>query len=185
MSWRLMPVLLGLSVLLNAFFIAGFVFRGWIAPMAFEHHRLPPPPPGPRPGVVEYIANEAGLDDAQQRALRPALDRYFQARRERLRGIQKLRDEMGAEYRRAPLEPQRVDPLIDQLGTLRVEQQRDTVRTLAQIQAQLRPDQQERMRQALEERLAGPVWRVGPGPQGRSARHPPGPPPGPPPPAED
>ncbi len=196
MSWRPAYVLLVLSALLNTFFIAGFVFRGWIAPMAFEHRMPPPPPPGPRPGVVEFVANEAELDDAQRQALRPVLDQYIQARRERLRGIQKLRDEIGLEYRRTPIEPARLDPLIDQLGTLRVEQQRDTIRVLARIQAELRPEQQVRMHDVMAERLGGPVWRPAPGPQG----HPPGgpsglppagggprggPPPGGPPPTED
>lgn len=178
MSWRPASVLLVLSALLNAFFIAGFVFRGWIAPMAFEHWMPPPPPPsGPRPGVVEFVANEAQLDDAQRQVLRPVLDQYIQARRERLRGMQKLRDQIGAEYRRSPIEPARLDPLIDQLGALRVEQQRDTIRVLAQIQAQLRPDQQARMHEAMAERLGGPIWRPAPGPQGRPSGGPPGPPP--------
>ena len=33
---RLLPVALALSLLLNAFFVAGFVFRSWIAPLPFE-----------------------------------------------------------------------------------------------------------------------------------------------------
>ena len=36
MSSRLMQVLLALSLLLNTFVLAGFVYRSWIEPPAFE-----------------------------------------------------------------------------------------------------------------------------------------------------
>ena len=79
---RLLQVVLALSLLLNAFFIAGFVFRGWIAPLPFEHRA---PQPGARPGAVDTVANEVKLDDSQRKALQGMLERYSQIRRERHR----------------------------------------------------------------------------------------------------
>ena len=46
MSSRLTQVLLALSLLLNCFVLAGFVWRTWIEPPAL--HRAGGPPPGPR-----------------------------------------------------------------------------------------------------------------------------------------
>lgn len=53
---RLITVALALSLLLNGFFIAGFVYRGWVAPLPFEQ-RLPlPPPPPPPPGAGRALS---------------------------------------------------------------------------------------------------------------------------------
>jgi Spy/CpxP family protein refolding chaperone len=138
MSSRLFRVLLALSLLLNAFFVAGFVFRGWIAPLPFE--RLLPPS-GPRPGSVEMVTNEVDLDDRQRQALQGMIDRYSAARRERIGEIRKLREQIVAEYKRSPIDEARVDPLIERLGRVRVEQQKETLRSLAQVEAQLKPEQ--------------------------------------------
>lgn len=171
MSSRLFQVLLALSLLLNAFFVAGFVFRGWIAPLPFERSL---PPPGPRPGTVEMVMNEVKLDDRQREAVQGVIEQYSTARRERIGEIRKLREEIVAEYKRSPIDEARVDPLIERLGRLRVEQQRETLRSLAQVEAQLKPDQRARMHQALVERLTWPprqpvAGTPGSGP-GRSAQ---------------
>lgn len=172
MSWRWVSVLLALSVLLNAFFVAGFVFRGWIAPLPFEERRPPPPPPGARPSPLDMLAHEVDLDARQRDALRPVFDHYSVSRRERLREIQKVREEIVAEHRKVPLDPVRIDPLIDRLSQLRADQQKDTLKALAQVEARLRPEQAERLHDVLADRLSGPPWR-GPARPGRPPPRPP------------
>ncbi|CAN5862040.1 hypothetical protein BH11PSE3_BH11PSE3_05970 [soil metagenome] len=157
MPSRLLQILLGLSLLLNAFFVAGFVFRSWIAPLPFE--RRMPPPPGGRGNLLEMVANDVNIDAGQRQALRGVFDDYSMARRERFREIQKLREEIVAEYKRSALDQARLQPLIDKLGDLRADQQKDTLRALAQIEAKLKPEQRERMHEVLADRLAGPPPR--------------------------
>src|SRR5438132_947548 len=113
MSSRLLRVLLGLSLLLNTFVLAGFVYRSWIAPPPFERHAQPS---GPRPSAAETVMHEVGLDDSQRQALRPALDRYLTERRERMREIQKLRDEIAGEYKQPTVDMTRVDGQVDKLA---------------------------------------------------------------------
>ena len=84
MSSRLMQLLLALSLLLNTFVLAGFVYRSWIEPPAFERH-LPPPPPGQRPSQLETMAHDLNLDDGQRQALRTVFEQYSTTRRERQR----------------------------------------------------------------------------------------------------
>ena len=165
---RLLQVLLALSLLLNAFFVAGFVFRGWIAPLPFEANQ-PSPAPGTRPSVLEVVANDVSLDAGQRQALRGVFDQYATSRRERSREIQKLREQIVAEYKRSPIDQSRAGALFEQLARLRVEQQKETLRSLALIEAQLKPEQRERMHQVLAERLtwprqSGAAGAPGPGP---------------------
>lgn len=170
MSSRMMQILLALSLLLNTFVLAGFVYRSWIAPPALEHR--PPPPPGPRPSPLEMVARELDLDEAQRARVRGIIDQYATTRRDRQGEIQKLRDQVAAEYRRPTIDLARLDPMIEQLARLRAEQQKETLRSFAQLEPQLTPPQRERMRQILAERLAGPSWSrprgqgPGPGPGG-------------------
>ena len=181
MGSRLIQALLALSLLLNTFVIAGFVFRGWIAPPPppFEHAPPPlPPGAGPRPSPIDMVMHEVGLSEAQRQALQPALDTYAAGRRERGREIAKLREQVSDAYRRLPLDPSRIDPLIDRLTVLRGDQQKDTLRTLVQIEQKLASEQRERFHRILADRLVGPPPRPG-GPGGPGGR-PGGPPPGPP-----
>jgi Spy/CpxP family protein refolding chaperone len=164
---RLIQVLLALSLLLNTFFVAGFVFRGWLAPLPFEH-RMPPPPgpgagPGPRPTILEMVTRELNLEDAQRQSLHGVFEQYNKDRRESFREIQRLREEIIAEYKRVPLDQARIDPLIDKLNVLRTDQQKDTVRAFALIEAQIKPEQRERLHQVLTERLSGPPRPPGQG----------------------
>ena len=68
MSSRLMlQVLLALSLMLNAFVLAGFVYRSWIVPPPFERQMPPPLPPQqgqapPRPSVLEMVTRDLDLD---------------------------------------------------------------------------------------------------------------------------
>jgi len=165
----MMQILLALSLLLNTFVLAGFVYRSWIAPPEFER-RPPSPPPGPRPSPLEMVARDLDLDEAQQVKLRGIIDQYATRRRDRQGEIQKLRDQVAAEYRRPTIDLARVDPIIEQLARLRAEQQRETLRSFAQLEPQLTSQQRERMHEILAERLAGPSWSrsrsrgQGPGP---------------------
>jgi Spy/CpxP family protein refolding chaperone len=164
MSSRLLQVLLALSLLLNTFVLMGFVYRSWIAPPPFE--RPMPAPPGQRPSALETVTHDLNLDDSQRQALRGVFDQYATTRRERLREIQKLRDQLAAEYKRPTIDMARVDALIDQLTKLRAEMQKETLRSFTQLETQLKPEQRERMHQILAERLAAPF---SPRPQGGGA----------------
>jgi len=161
---RLITVALALSLLLNAFFVAGFVFRGWIAPLPFEQRMPPPPPqPGQRSSALEMVASDLNLDDRQRQALRGAFEQHSQARRDRAREMQKLREQIVAEYRRIPLDQARLAPLIDKLGDLRADQQKETVRALALMEAQLNAEQRQRMHQVLVDRVVNSPWSRSPG----------------------
>lgn len=153
MSSRLLRLLLGLSLLLNTFVLVGFIYRSWIVPPPFERHA---PPSGPRPSATETVMHEVGLDDEQRKSLRPTLDRYLAERRERLREIQKLRDELSDEYKRPAVDMTRVDGLVDKLAKLRGELQKEMLHSLDRFGGQLKPAQRERMHQILAERLAAP-----------------------------
>lgn len=162
MSSRLIQVLLALSLLLNTFVLAGFVYRSWIEPPVFERH-LPPPPPGQRPSPLETMAHDLSLDDGQRQALRAVFDQYSTTRRERQRDVQKVREQIAAEYKHPTVDMTRVDTLIDQLTKLRAEQQKEYLGSLNQLAAQLKPEQRDRMHQILAERLAMPFGQRPPG----------------------
>jgi Spy/CpxP family protein refolding chaperone len=166
MSSRLLQLLLALSLLLNTFVLVGFVYRSWIAPPPFE--RPMAPPPGPRPSPLEAITHDLNLDDAQRQALRGVFEQHSVSRRERFREIQKLREQLGVEYKRPTIDMAKVDSLIDQLTKLRAEMQKDTLRSITELEAHLKPEQRERMHLLLAERLAGPP--IGRPPAGGPAR---------------
>jgi Spy/CpxP family protein refolding chaperone len=163
MSSRLIQVLLALSLLLNTFVLAGFVYRSWIEPPAFERHLPPPPPPGQRPSPLETMAHDLSLDDGQRQALRTVFEQYSTTRRERQRDVQKVREQIAAEYKHPAVDMARVDTLIDQLTKLRAEQQKEYLGSLNQLAAQLKPEQRDRMHQILAERLAMPFGQRPPG----------------------
>jgi Spy/CpxP family protein refolding chaperone len=153
----LFQVALALSLLLNGFFVAGFVFRNWIAPLPFEHRGPPPPPPaGGRPSFLDMVASDVSLDGPQREALRGVFEQHAQGRRDRFREIQKTREQIINEYRRTPIDPDKLLPLIDKLTDLRADQQKDTVRGLAQLEERLSPEQRQRLHQVLVDRLSAP-----------------------------
>lgn len=157
MTSRGMLVLLGLSLLMNTFVLAGFVYRSWIAPpheMARPAHL--PPPPGPRPSPLESLAGELDLDPRQRLALRDVFDRYAETRRERAQEIQKVRDQVAAAMRQPAFDLARIEALVDRMSRLRADQQKENVRTFALLEPELRPQQRERMHMILAERFAGP-----------------------------
>lgn len=159
---RLITVALALSLLLNAFFVAGFVFRGWIAPATFDQ-RMPPPPPGGRLSALETVAGDLNLAPGQRQELSGVFEQHAQVRRDRSRDMQRLREQIVAEYRRIPLDQSRLDPLIDKLGDLRADQQKETLRALVQLEAQLNPEQRVKMHQILVDRMLSSPWSRPPG----------------------
>jgi Spy/CpxP family protein refolding chaperone len=161
MSSRLLQVLLALSLLLNTFVLVGFVYRSWIEPPPFERHV--PPPPGQRPSPLETMARDINLDDGQRQALRAVFEQYSATRRERLREIQKVREQIAAEYKHPTVDMARVDSLVDQLTKVRAEFQKEYLGALNQLAAQLKPEQRDRMHQILAERLATPFGQRPPG----------------------
>lgn len=167
MTSRLIQMLLGLSLLLNAFVLAGFVYRSWIDP-PFEMQGMPPPPPprgmpgqpgqpaGPRLNPVEMVAQDLVLDAGQRKVMQALFDHYAKARRDRLQEIQQLREQTSAELRKSSVDMTKVDALIDQVSRLRAEQQKETLRTLTQLEPSLRPEQRERLQRLMVERIVPP-----------------------------
>ncbi len=178
MSSRLTQLLLGLSLLLNCFVLAGFVYRSWIAPPPILRAG---PPGGPgaqgRATPMELLSQDLKLDDAQRQALRGLFDQYGKARHERFVEIGKIREEMGAELKKPQFDLTRMNELIDQITKLRVDQQKENLSSIAQLVPQLRPEQSERLHAILAERYGG--MPVGPG--GRPGNRGPGSGPGRPP----
>src|ERR1700760_4246220 len=100
MSLRIPQALLGLSLLLNAFVLAGFVFHAWFEPP--RHFAGGPPPGQPRFGnPLEALAHDLKVDDSQMKELQPLFDQYTSSRRDRFREIVKIRDEMTAELKKS------------------------------------------------------------------------------------
>ena len=157
MSPRLIQVLLGLSLLLNCFVLAGFVYRSWIAPPTFEIRQpgSPPLPLGARPSPIDALVHDLGVDSSQREALRVLLDGYTATRRERLREIQKVREQTAAELKKPQIDMARLDGLVDQIAKLRAEVQKENLRTAVQLEPALRPDQRARLHVLLVERFAG------------------------------
>lgn len=167
MTSRLIQMLLGLSLLLNAFVLAGFVYRSWIDP-PLEMQGMPPPPPprgmpgqpgqpaGPRLNPVEMVAQDLVLDAEQRKVMQALFDQYAKARRDRLQEIQQLREQTSAELRKSSVDMTKVDALIDQVSRLRAEQQKETLRTLTQLEPSLRPEQRERLQRLMVERIVPP-----------------------------
>jgi Spy/CpxP family protein refolding chaperone len=180
MPSHLIKVLLGLSLLLNCFVLAGFVYRSWVAPPAFEAQPPPPPrpPPGMRPSPLEIIIRDLALDDGQREALGGKMDRYVAARRDRYREIQKVREQLAAELRQPQIDVTRIDGLVDQVARLRGDQWKESLHTAAEFEPALRPEQRERLHAFLAERYGGAPPPRPPGTPGASAA-PGGRPPGP------
>lgn len=159
MSLRITQVLLGLSLLLNAFVLAGFVFHSWIEP-----------PPryavGPRRwgNPLEALAQDLKVDDAQKKELQPLFDQYTNARRDRFHDIAKVREEMTAELQKPSFDMAKIDSLIGQMMALRVDGQKQNIRTIDQMAQKLRPEQRDELHKILAERYGRPPGQRPPRP---------------------
>jgi len=180
MNSRVVQLLLGLSLLLNCFVLAGFVYRSWIAPPFGEHVPGPPPPPGGRPGgPLEMMMNDLKLDDSQRKAMRDGFEKNTAERRERIHQIQVLREQTGDVLKKQPVDLAKLDSLVEQISKLRGEQQKANLRGILEMDEHLTPQQRERMHDVLAERylgMGGPGGPGGPGRPGGTGR--PGGPPG-------
>lgn len=158
MSSRVLQLLLILSLLLNTFVVAGFVYRSWIAPPQMAGMPPPPPPPGggPRPGPLEAMAHDLNLDDAQRQALRGLIDQQAGVRRSRSQEIARNREEIVAELRNPQPDFAKVESLVDKVSRLRGEQVNEHLRTMVRLEPKLRPEQRERMYRLFAERFARP-----------------------------
>ncbi|MCW5733529.1 MAG: periplasmic heavy metal sensor [Enhydrobacter sp.] len=177
MSSRLAQILLGLSLLLNCFVLAGFVYRSWIAPPHWPA-RVDGPPPG-APGFgspLDALAKDLELDDAQKRALKDLFERYSAERRERYREIQKVREATSAELQKSDFDMTKVEALVDEMARLRGDQQKENLRSIAQLSPHLRPNQRDELHKILAERYGG-GWPGRGSPGGPGAPRPPRPPP--------
>ena len=156
MSSRWLQFLLGLSVLVNAFVLAGFVWRSWIEPPpAVRYGGAPATPPGtPRPSQLEVLSQDLLLDDRQRQALKGTFERYAASRRDSQRDIQKVRDQMAAEMQKPNADFAKLEPMVEQMSKYRIEQQKETLRSIAELSAKLRPEQRERLQKILAERYA-------------------------------
>jgi len=170
MSARLTQVLLALSLLLNCFVLAGFVWRSWIEPPHWQR------PAGPGAGAramspLEALADNLKLEDSQRQELRPVFDHYADTRRDRFREIQKVRDAMVTELQKPELDMGKIDPLIDQVTRLRSDAQKENMRAIAEMASKLKPEQRERLHKILADRYGNPPWAGGGGrPQGRPSQ---------------
>jgi len=154
MSARLTQVLLALSLLLNCFVLAGFVWRSWIEP---PHQQRPA---GPRGGMspIEALAQDLELDANQRKDLRPVFDHYADARRDRFREIQKVRDAMVTELQKPEFDMAKIDPLIDQITELRRDAQKQNMRSIAELASKLKPEQRAKLHKILADRYGNPPW---------------------------
>jgi Spy/CpxP family protein refolding chaperone len=178
MSLRVIQVLLGLSLLLNAFALAGFVFHNWLEPQhpPFAGGRPPPQQPGQQnrwPNPLETLAQDLKLDDEQRKAVQPLIDEYGNTRRDRWRDIGKIREEMSAELQKPAFDWAKVDVLVDRMTVLRAEQQKQNLRAVEQMAVKLKPEQQAELHKILGERYGGQGWRQGGGPGGQRPPRPP------------
>src|SRR6202012_6151798 len=155
MSLRITQALLGLSLLLNAFVLAGFVFHAWFEP---PPHMAGGPPPGqPRWGnPLEALANDLKIDDSQKKELQPLFDEYTNPRRDRFREIVKIREEMTAELKKSPFDMAKIDSLVDQMTVLRVDFQKQNLHSIDQMAQKLRPEQRDELHKILAERYGRP-----------------------------
>jgi Spy/CpxP family protein refolding chaperone len=181
MSLRVTQVVLGLSLLLNAFVLAGFFFHRWIEPPPLPANAGPPGPPGQGgrwPNPLELLAKDLKLDDAQMKVVQPIIDDYGNTRREGWRGIGKVREEMAGELQKPSFDWTKIDGLVDRMTVLRAEQEKQTLRMVEQFATKLPADKQAELHKLLGERFGGP-WRRGGapgGPGGPGGPRPPRPP---------
>ena len=176
MNSRVVQVLLALSLLLNCFVLAGFVYRSWIVPPVSERM---PGPPGGRQAPLEMMMNDLKLDDGQRKSMRDGFDKNTAERRERIHQIQLLREQTGDVLKKQPVDLAKLDSLVEQISKLRSEQQKANLHGILEMDEHLTPQQRERMHDILAERylgIGGPGGPGRPGGFGRPGGGPGGPP---------
>jgi Spy/CpxP family protein refolding chaperone len=161
MGGRLTQLLLALSLLLNAFVLAGFIYRSWIAP-PFGHQAPPQSSAWARGGPLEMMAADIGLNEDQRKALRGVFEKNQEARRQRLHDIQEIRERTGGELRKDPVDWTKIDGLVDQVTKLRGDSQKESLRAILDLEPQLTPQQREKLHSVLADRFINPPrWQRG------------------------
>jgi len=164
MSSRLTQVLLALSLLLNCFVLAGFVYRSWIDPPHWRGRMGGPPgQPGYR-SPLDALSKELELDDSQKQAMKGLFEQYSTSRRDRFREIQKVREAMSAELQKPEFDMTKIEALVEQMTVLRAEQQKENLRSISQLSPHLRPEQRDELHKILAERYGG-GWASRSGPR--------------------
>ena len=169
MSSRLTQVLLALSLLLNCFVLAGFVYRSWIDPPHWQGRM------GGQPGYrspLDALSQDLKLDDTQKQALKGLFEQYSTTRRDRFGEIQKVREAMSAELQKPEFDMTKIEALVEQMSRLRAEQQKENLRSISQLSLHLRPEQRDELHKILAERYGG-GWRGRAGPGGPRPPRPP------------
>src|SRR6187402_1554433 len=106
MSSRLTQVLLALSLLLNCFVLAGFVYRSWIDPPHWQGRM------GGQSGYrspLDALSQDLKLDDTQKQALKGLFEQYSTTRRDRFGEIQKVREAMSAELQKPEFDMTKIE----------------------------------------------------------------------------
>lgn len=155
-------ILFALSLALNLFFVGGFVYAKYYGP-PWGSQRGPWQAPAADARWLEAL----NLDPAQQRSFRQAFREMRQRNAERARELIQVRQRLAVELRRDKYDFAAIDPLLERVARLRIDMQKDGLRTADQVAATLRPEQRERFREAVLARAMGPV-----GMGGRPARRP-------------
>ena len=169
MSSRLTQVLLALSLLLNCFVLAGFVYRSWIDPPHWQGRM------GGQSGYrspLDALSQDLKLDDTQKQALKGLFEQYSTIRRDRFGEIQKVREAMSAELQKPEFDMTKIEALVEQMTQLRAEQQKENLRAISQLSSHLRPEQRDELHKILAERYGG-GWRGRPGSGGPRPPRPP------------
>ena len=169
MSTRFTQFLLALSLLLNCFVLAGFVYRSWMAPPVLPVS-APPASVANRPSPLEVLSQDLKLDDGQRQSVRGLFDRYAASRRDRVREMQKIREEMQVEMQKASIDSAKVDALVDRMTPLRSAQQKENLQAIAELAPTLKPEQRERLNKIVIERYGS--GRPPGGPNGPGTRRP-------------
>ena len=161
-SLRVTQVLLGLSLLLNVFVLAGFVFHSWYEPPRRHFGGPPAPGEGNRWGnPLEALVQDLKLDEEQKKDVQPVVEQYAKTRRDRWRDIGKIREAMSAELQKPAFDMAKIDALVDRMTVMRAEQQKENLRAIEQMAAKLKPDKQAELHKMLGERYGGQGWRGG------------------------
>jgi uncharacterized membrane protein len=137
-------ILFGLSLVLNVFFVGGFVYARYFGPPWGAHAG-----PWQSQRIDARWTEDLDLDATQQRTMRDAFRAMRQRNADRVRELMQLRRQLVSELRKDRLDPAAVDPLLDRTAQLRAEIQKDGLRTADQFAATLRPEQRDRFREKV------------------------------------